>query len=271
MARGPHRVHAGDMDDTRAAWGRVGAAAGYVAGLAILAQTALFLLDATDALADSPEYVETDAGPVQDVATFYVAYFEHQHDIVWSLIARDALGPVGFLALMVAALAAANLLTTRRPERHLMLLYLVVGGGLTALSQLVFLGQTLYWTEEGWPADPASNMVAVGRSVEAIGNVGTYVQYAGLLVLALGLVCLARLTRLEPGWSLLLGRLAYLEAAGLVVSVATSVGDYEAANSVVALLVGVLLGPLVAVLLGLQLGRAGRVEAQSRQELTRSP
>lgn len=245
-------------DTARAAWGRVGAIAGYVAGVGILGQTTLFLLDATDALADSPEFAETEAGPLQDVATFYAAYFEHQHEIVWSIIVRDVLGPIAFLALMVAALAALNLLRTRRPERQLMVLFFAVGCTLAMLADLVYLTQTLYWENGGWPADPAENMVAVGRSVEALDNLVSYVQYAGFLVLALGLVCLGRLTRLEAGWSRLLGRLAYLEALGLVAAVVASVRHNDTAYSVAALVIGVLLGPLVAVLLGLQLGRAGR-------------
>ena len=63
---------------------------------------------------------------------------------------------------------------------------------------------------------------------------------------------------LEAGWSRLLGRLAYLEALGLVAAVVASVRHNDTAYSVAALVIGVLLGPLVAVLLGLQLGRAGR-------------
>jgi hypothetical protein len=63
---------------------------------------------------------------------------------------------------------------------------------------------------------------------------------------------------LEPGWSPWLGRLAYLEALGLVVAVAAAVRHYDTAYSVVALVIGVLLGPAVAVLLGRTLGRAGR-------------
>ena len=87
------------------AWGRLGSVAGYVAGACLLGQTALFLADATDLLGDSPEFQETSAGRLQDVANYYAAYFNRQHDIVWSIIVRDVLGPVAYLALMVAALA----------------------------------------------------------------------------------------------------------------------------------------------------------------------
>jgi hypothetical protein len=242
----------------RAAWGRIGSIAGYVAAGCLVGQTTLFLLDTTDALHDSPELQETDAGRLQDLATYYAAYFDHQHQIVWSIITRDVLGPVAFLALMVAALAAFNLARSRRPEPQVFLLCFVVGGTLAVLSDVVFLTLTRYWEHGGWSADPPANMVAVGRAVEAVDGATTYPQYAAFLVLALGLFCLGRIVALEPGWSPWLGRLAYLEALGLVVAVVAAVRHYDTAYSVVALAIGVLLGPAVAVLLGRTLSRAGR-------------
>lgn len=231
-------------EPARAAWGRrVGAAAGYVAGVGILGQTTLFLLDATDALAESPSsWRPTRVGCRTSRRT--TPRTSTARTSVWSIIARDALGPVAFLALMVAGLAALNLLATRRPERQLLLLFFVVGCTLAAVSDLVYLTQTLYWQNDNWSADRASNMVAVGRSVEVIANLVRNMQYAGFLVLALGLVCLGRLTRLEPGWSRLLGTLAYVEAVGLLGAFAASVRHNETAYNVVALVIRVLLGPL---------------------------
>jgi uncharacterized membrane protein HdeD (DUF308 family) len=243
--------------DAAGQWGKLGSLAGYTAGACLLGQTALFLADAFDVLGDSPEFHETSAGRLQDVANYYAAYFEHQHDIVWSIIVRDVLGPVAYLALMVAALAALNLIRSARPERQLLVLFFTVGGSLAALSDLVFLTLTRYWEHGGWPADPPANIVAVGRSLEALDNLTTYTQYAGFVVLALGLVCLARIARSEPGWSPSVGLLAYAEAAAVLVTVALSVRHYDTAADWLTLLIGALLGPLVAVLFGRELGRAG--------------
>lgn len=244
--------------DAAGQWGKLGSLAGYLAGACLLGQTTLFLADAFDVLADSPEFQETSAGRLQDVANYYAAYFNHQHDIVWSIIVRDVLGPVAFLALMVAALAALNLIRSARPERQLLTLFFVVGGSLAAFSDLFFLTLTRYWEKGGWSADPPENMVAVGRSVEAADGLTTYTQYAGFVVLALGLVCLARIARSEPGWSALLGGVAYAEAAAVLVTVALLARHYETAADWLTLLIGALLGPLVAVLFGRDLSRAGR-------------
>lgn len=241
-----------------AAWGRLGSIAGYLTGACFLGQTALFLADATDLLDDSPEFHRTGAGLSQDVATFLAAYFEHQHEIVWSIIVRDILGPVGYLALMVAGLALLNLVRSTRPERQLVVLFFVVGGSAAALSDLIFLTLTSYWRHGDWQARPAANMLAVGRAAEAVDNLTGYTQYAGFVVLALGLVCLARIARGEPGWSSTLGLLAYLEAAALVTTVVVSTLDLATAADWLTLVIGALLGPAVAVLLGRELSRAGR-------------
>jgi hypothetical protein len=244
-------------DAARAAWGRVGAVAGYVAGVGILAQTTLFLLDATDVLADSPEFVETDAGRVQDLAAYYAAYFDRQHEIGWNIMLRDAVGPIAFVALVVAALATANLVRSRRPESQLLVLFLGAGALLAVVQDLIYLSLTAYWREDGWPVDV--NMVAAGRAVEAVNNITVPLQQASFVVLAAGLICLARVVRAEAGWSRLLGLMAYAEAAGLAGAAVASALRNDPAFKAFALLLGVLLGPAVAVLLGRQLGRAGRV------------
>jgi hypothetical protein len=240
------------------AWGRLGSIAGYLAGACFLGQTALFLADATDLLDASPEFHRTAAGPTQDVAAYFAAYFEHQHAIVWSIIIRDVLGPVGYLALMVAGLAVLNLVRSARPEPQLVVLFFTVGGSVAAFSDLVFLTLTGYWTEAGWEARPATNMIAVGRATEAVDVITGHTQEAGFVVLALGLVCLARVARGEPAWPAALGPLAYLEAAALVVTVVVQSLRLDTAADWLTLVIGALLGPAVAVLLGRGLSRAGR-------------
>lgn len=243
------------------AWGRLGSAAGYLAGACFLGQTALFLADATDLLDESPEFHRTAAGAAQDMATYFAAFFEHQHAIVWSIVTRDILGPVGYLALMVAGLALVNLVRSPRPDRQLMLLFLVVGGTTAAFSDLTYLTLTRYWSHGDWQAKPVVGMVAVGRAAEAVDNTTSYTQYAGFVVLALGLVCLARVVRGERGWSAALATVAYLEATALAATVLVSALGLETAADWLTLVIGVLLGPAVAILLGRQLSRAGQAAA----------
>jgi hypothetical protein len=71
--------------DPVSTWSRPGRAAGYIAGSALLAGTALALLDAAGLLGPGPAYRHTGAGPLVDQATFYAAYFGHQHHIVHSI------------------------------------------------------------------------------------------------------------------------------------------------------------------------------------------
>ena len=136
------------------AWSRTGRAAGYIAGSALLAGTALFLLDAAGFLGSGPAYRRTGAGPLVDQATFYVAYFGHQHHIVWDIIARDTILPVAYLALIVVALAVRNRTGPRHPESQLLVTSFLVGGILSILADLIFLAAAQYWRQTGWPVPP---------------------------------------------------------------------------------------------------------------------
>ena len=90
--------------------------AGLVTAFCFFGQTTLFLADASGLLGENPEYTETSAGRSQDLADYYVAYFEHQRTILWDIAVRDTLGPIGFLALMVLAVAVMNVVGPRRVE-----------------------------------------------------------------------------------------------------------------------------------------------------------
>jgi hypothetical protein len=94
----------------------MGRAAGYIAGSALLAGTVLFLLDTTGLLGSGPVYRPTGAGPLVDQATFFAAYFAHQHHIVRDIIARDTILPVAYIALIIAALASGTVLGPVTPR-----------------------------------------------------------------------------------------------------------------------------------------------------------
>src|SRR5438105_15413715 len=90
-------------------WNRIGAIAAYASGGALLVQTLLFLADKADLLGRGPTFHRTGAGLLQDIANYNVAYFARQHHILWDIALRDSLGPIGWIALVVATLAGANL------------------------------------------------------------------------------------------------------------------------------------------------------------------
>jgi hypothetical protein len=236
-------------------WPRVARLAGTVAGACFFGQTLLFLADETSLLADTPEYTETAAGRAHDLATYYLEYFEYQHTILWDIALRDTLGPIGYLALMVLGLAVLNVVGHRRAEAQLLALFFAVGGLLAALTDLIYLSTTTYWRNDGWEATPTENMIAVGRAVEAINTVTTYPQYGGLVVLALGLVCVGRLCRHDAALSSWLGNLAYVEALALAGFVVGSVAENNTATNLLALVTGALLAPVVTVWLGRDVAR----------------
>jgi hypothetical protein len=136
-----------------------------------------------------------------------------------------------------------------------LVLFFVVGGLLTAIPDLMYLTLTSYWRHSGWEATPTENMIALGRSVEAIHELTTYTQYAGFVVLALGLGCVGRLCRLDVALSSRLGILAYAEAVALVGIAVASILRNDTAYNVLALATGALLGPTVAIWLGRDVAR----------------
>jgi hypothetical protein len=147
------------------AWRRMGRVAGFVAGLWLLAGTVLYLLDAAGLLGSGPDYHATSAGPTADQATYFSAYFAHQPRIVWDIMARDTILPLAFLALIIVALAVRNRTGPGQPESQVLVGSFIVGGIFSILADLTFLGAAEYWRQTGWPARPATIIVAVGQTV----------------------------------------------------------------------------------------------------------
>jgi hypothetical protein len=236
-------------------WSRVGRNAGYVAGAAFFAGTILFLIDQLDVLGKGPVYHATAAGPTQDEANFWVAVFAHQHGIVWDIVARDLIFPLGFVALIVLGLAIRGLVGSERPDAQLMVAFLAVGGVISAIADLTFLGDVEYWRQTGWSAHPPEIMVAVGRSTEAIDSLTRWPEVAGFTILAAGVFYVGLLCRTRPELPRSAGVLAYLEAFLLVGVALAGAFRTDTPYQVLSLLTGVLVGPIVAVWLGWHLGR----------------
>ena len=172
----------------------------------------LFILDAAGLLGSGPGYRPTGAGALMDQATFYAAYFAHQHDIVWDIIARDTILPVAYLALIAAALAVRNRTGPGHPEGQFLVTSFLVGGILSIVADLTFLAAAEYWRQTMWPVRPAASTVAVGRTVQGIQTLTHWPEAFGFAVLAGGLVALGRLCGKDRIFPAPLGALAYLEA-----------------------------------------------------------
>lgn len=238
-------------------WARIGRNAGYVAGVGFIVGTVLYLLDALDWLGESPSYHVTNAGRLQDEANFWVAVFAHQRDIVWDIIARDTILPLALVALIVLGLAIRHLAGSERPDGHLMVTFLAVGGIFAIVADLTYLGAAEFWRIRGWMANPPEIMVAVGRVTEGINSLTRWPEAAGFAILALGALYLARLCRTSealPRWA---APVAAVTAALLLVIAISSVARWDTAYEILSLALGVVLAPVLTIGLGRHLGSLG--------------
>ncbi|MFW3168873.1 hypothetical protein [Geodermatophilus sp. CPCC 206100] len=87
-----------------------------------------------------------------------------------------------------------------------------VGALLKGLADLVYLSQLGLWRDTGFTAEPPADIIAVGRTSEAITDLADHLEHAAFLTLAAGLAGLA----VHLGHRLRL--LARVVALGLVVS-----------------------------------------------------
>ena len=93
------------------------ASRGLLAGRAFAAQSVLYLLDVTLAVAPQTVYRVTERGLQQDLTDYHVSYQQRMHDLWWGVAVRDVLGPLGHLALIVLVVALLHVAGTGKP-RH---------------------------------------------------------------------------------------------------------------------------------------------------------
>jgi hypothetical protein len=215
-----------------------------VAAGGLFLESVLFILDATGILPSAPDFQDTGNGFAKDLATYYVGFFEHQHDIAWNIAIRDTVGPVSSVAMIVLALALSRVRGAGRPRLEVWTAVFAVGALLRLISDLVYLSQLGLWRFTGFRTDPPADIIASGRTSEAITNLADYLELAALLTLAVGLIGVAAL--LSPRLRLL----AVALAATLVVSVVAALAFWDVAYDVTAILTGIVLGPLLLVGLG---------------------
>ncbi len=243
-------------DAAEASWNRVALISGWVAGVGLAAQTALFLLDAAHVVADEPELHRTGAGLEADRAQYYADFFNRQHTVLWDIVLRDTVGPVAFLALALWALAVVFRLRPVGPIGPMTVLFFTVGSVLHIVSDLIYLSLERFWRFDGWSADPPGPMNAFGAAVDAVDLSTTYLEASSYLVLALGTWCLARLVLRDdriPRW---LGAAAGVEAAALVLLGLGIALQQDLLFQIGGGFAGIVLGPLVAIGLGHTLARA---------------
>ncbi len=252
------RLHdsGGGDGDADASWSRVALVAGWVAGVGLILQTGLFLLDTANVLAARPEFRRTGAGAEVDRAQYYADYFDRQHSILWDIVVRDTVGPVAFLALAVWALAVTFRLHPAGPLGPLTIMFFTVGALLHVVSDLIYLSLERIWRFEGFSADPPGPMNSYGAAVDAVDLSTTYLEASSYLVLAAGVGCLARLVVRDgriPRW---LGVAAGVEAAALVLLGSGIALERDLLFQIGGAFAGMALGPLVVIGVGHALRRA---------------
>jgi hypothetical protein len=216
--------------------------AGYVAAAGFAVTTVLYLLDATDALHASPNFHPSRHGQVEDEATYFAAFFNHQHAIWWDIATRDTVGPIALLSLTVVGICLGNLWDSRRPALQLAVALVSFGAVFGTVNSLLYLGELNYWRHGGWSANPAFGMVAIGRSAEGIDHLTVYPEAWGYTLIAAGVLLIARVGRANQiGTTARL--LGYAEAICLIGLVLGSITGTDLAYQLFAVAAGLVVGP----------------------------
>lgn len=113
---------------------------------------------------------------------------------------------------MVGVLALVHVAGTGRPRQEIVRLFIMLGASAAALSDLIYLSHIAWWGPGAIQATP--DLIALGRAFEVVDSVGHYLQWAGFLVLALGLICLAATLGADGLRRRGLGLHAHLQAGG---------------------------------------------------------
>jgi hypothetical protein len=187
---------------------------------------------------------------LEDLAAFFAAKAQRQHDVLWDIVLRDVLGPVAMLALVVLAYAVVRTRGEHRAAPQAWALVLGAGALLKVISDLVFLSQVGIWRQSGFLTEPPADMIAVGRASDQVTDISGMLENAADVTVAAGLVGLAVLL------SRSLRLLARAVAVVLVLTVPAALAGWALAYGVLSLLAGVLLAPALLVGTGRWVGRS---------------
>jgi hypothetical protein len=239
-------------------WGSAARTWGLIAGVAFVAATLVYLVEAVGLLGSPAAYVSTAAGQLQDEAVFWAGVFAYRHTTLWDYALRDGLFFIAYLGLIPLVLAANATTGGGRAVVQIGGAFLAIGAFFGALNAVVYFADISYWRGTGWEQTPATIMAAVGRDTDAIDGISSWCGTASYAALALGLGYLGRACRVEAALPRRLGVVAYVGAATLVGLFALSVARIDGTDTLTELLslvIGVIVAPIFTIGLGLHLGR----------------
>ena len=236
-------------------WFKVVRSWGIIVALASVVATVLWAVDWAGWLGVAPEYKETASGQLIDEAAYYVGSFARDGQLVWYFRARDAFIVLYFLGLIPLMLAVNALVGPQRARVQVATGFFgaaAVFGVFIALPRVAMSG---YWGD--WGKVPAEITVTMGRVSAGFHNLSWMSGLAADLALAIGLGYLAAACRSEerlPRWLVPVAWVgtATLAADIVIASVPVNMGP---STGIVGILWGVVVLPLVALGLGLHLGR----------------
>lgn len=229
----------------QAAWTRSAPAFGWTAAAALVVGTALFLIDVLGA---EPTIRFTSSGFEHDLATYYADWFGHQRTLLWNIASRELALFLAFALLGVLVVHACRRLGPLRPSTTVLRTFFGIGVVLHIAADFMFLGNTAVWRKTGWAADPASNMIAAGRTAEAIGAVSDAIEVASLLALIAALAALV--IALSPHRWRLLRVTSVTQAVSMGILAVGLAADADALVATGGLASGLLAGPTFAIAIG---------------------
>ena len=191
-----------------------------------------------------------ESGPLTTRLTEHFAYqregFVYEQVANWSLV--TALLSLGLLTLLAHVAGTFD----DRVGSAMATSVVVTGTTVAAAAQVVYLAATervLYSSQ--FEAVDVVSLTVVG---DAVARVDDYLESLGLVLLALGLLGMARLARSEPDWPSTLRLLTLALAAGTFAAAATSLARSDA-HDLVLLVVGLLVAPPWTAWVGVILSR----------------
>lgn len=251
LARGANDPEAVDVR-----WFTVVRSWGIIVAVASVVATVLWAVDWAGWLGVAAEYKETAAGQLIDEATMYASSFARDGQLVWYFRARDSFIALSFLGLIPLMLAVNALVGARRARVQVAAGFFkaaAVFGVFVAVPRLAVSG---YWGP-GWDQVPPEVTVTVGRLSAAFHDLSAMSGLAADLALAIGLGYLAAACRSEerlPRW---LAPVAWLGTATLAADILIAAAPVNLGPSIgiVGILWGLVVLPVVAIGLGMHLGR----------------
>lgn len=241
-------------------WSAVARFWGIAAGLGFIVASLLYTADVLGWIGTIPAYASTSAGQLQDEATYWAAVFAYRHAILWDVMLRDGIFFFSFIGLLPVLLAANEATGGRRAALQVGSAFVGVAAIFGALNAVAFYVDVEYWRNTGWDAVPATVMVIVGRGSQLLDALSSKAGMAEQVVLAVGLAYIGLACRREAALPSRLAPVAWIGSVLLALLVVVPWLPFDTGHAwdLIALIVGVVIAPAIAISLGLHLGRVLR-------------